>query len=73
MPNKQKLITAEKADLVRRCQAGEIGGSEGGGEARVAAETVRGWIARYEREGVEGFIPQKKNRVNLGKTLNLGN
>ena len=63
MPNKQKLSIAKKASLVRRCQAGEIGVNEAGREAGVAAETVRSWIARYETEGVEGFIPQEKNRV----------
>ena len=63
MPNKQKLSTAKKTSLVRRCQAGEIGVNEAGREVGVAAETVRSWIARYETEGVEGFIPQEKNRV----------
>ena len=63
MPNKQKLSAVEKISLVRRYQAGEIGVSEAGREAGVAAETVRSWIARYEAEGVGGFIPQERNRV----------
>ena len=63
MSREGKLGAEEKVQLVERCMSGEIGMSAAGRLAGVAAETVRGWITRYEAEGVEGFIPQKKNRI----------
>ncbi len=63
MPHKQKLSPEEKVNLVRRCQAGELGVCEAGRLAGVVAETVRRWVVRYETEGAEGFLPQERNRV----------
>lgn len=63
MSRKEKLTPADKVKLVRRCVSGEIGVSEASREAGANEETVRRWIARYESEGAEGFLPQEKNRV----------
>lgn len=63
MPRREKLSPEEKINLVRRCMAGEIGVSESGREAGVDKKTVRRWVARYQSEGVEGFLPQERNRV----------
>ena len=63
MPNKQKLSPEEKVKLIQRYLAGEIGVNEAGRLVDVDPETIRGWIARYETEGLDGFMPRKRNRV----------
>lgn len=63
MPQKQKLSPEEKAEVVQRYLAGAIGISEAGRLAGVDSEAVRGWIARYETEGIEGFRYQERNRA----------
>ena len=63
MPHKQKLSPEEKVNLVRRCQAGELGVREAGRLAGVDNKSVRQWIAQYEAEGSAAFLSQEKNRV----------
>ena len=63
MPRKEKLSPEEKVKLVRRCISGEIGVCEAGREADVDHKTICRWVARYEAEGAEGFIPQERNRA----------
>lgn len=62
MPQKEKLGTEEKIGIVRRCVKGEMGISAASREAGVDRATIRQWIARYEMEGAEGFLPHKRNR-----------
>ena len=62
MPQKQKIDIEVKVNLVQRYLSGEISVSEAAREACVDFETVRIWIARYESEGAEAFLPQKGNR-----------
>ena len=62
MPQKQKLSPSEKVELIQRYLAGEIGVNEAGRLAGVDSEAVRGWIVRYETEGIEGFRCQERSR-----------
>lgn len=63
MPRKMKIEAGEIAELVRRHLAGEIGVNEAGRQAGVDKRTIRRWIARYESEGIDGLLPQRKNRI----------
>jgi len=63
MPRKGKLSPREKAKLVQRCMAGELGMREVSRQAGVHLETVRQWIAQYEGEGATAFLPIKRNRT----------
>ena len=62
MPRKEKLDFAAKVSLVRRCIADEISVTAAARETGVDRKTVYRWIARYEAEGANGFLPQKRNR-----------
>lgn len=68
MSRKGKLSPEEKIELVRRCVTGDLGICAAGRQFGVGKTTVQRWIARYETEGVEGFLPQERNRVYSGKT-----
>ena len=63
MPRKEKLSPEEKMELVRLCISGEVGVTEASRMAGVHHKTMQGWVARYEAEGIEGFLPQERNRV----------
>ena len=63
MSRKGKLSPDEKVSLVRRCIAGELGVNEAGRQAGVHHGAIQRWIARYETEGAEGFLPYERNRV----------
>ncbi len=63
MPRKEKLSTEEKMRLLRQCLAQEISVNEAARRAGVNRVSVRQWIAKYEAEGVDGLLPQQKNRV----------
>lgn len=63
MPQKGKLNFAAKVVLVRRYIAGEISITMAACEAGVDRKTVYRWIARYEAEGAEGFLPRERNCV----------
>ena len=63
MPSKQKVDFEIKVSLSQRYLSGELSLSEAAREASVALETVRGWIARYEAEGADGFQPRKHVRM----------
>ena len=60
MPKKEKM--GEKVGIVRECLKGNIGIHEASRAAGVDPATIREWIARYEAEGTEGFLPQERNR-----------
>ena len=63
MPQKQKLEFEVKIALVRRCISGEIGLEAAGREAGVDSSSIRRWMAKYEAEGTDAFLPQKRNRT----------
>ena len=63
MPRKAKLSPEEKVGIARRCLKGEQGICEAGRAAGVSHKTIIRWIARYEAEGAEAFIPRERNRV----------
>ena len=63
MPKKAKLPIEEKIELVRQCLALEISINEAAQRAGVDWWCVRQWISQYEAEGVDGLLPQTKNRV----------
>ncbi len=62
MGNKQKISPREKAKLLRRVHRGEISRAQAAREARVGKTTILRWLARYEVEGAEGFLPYERNR-----------
>ena len=63
MPQNQKLSSEEKLNLVQRCINGEISIKEAARIANVSSASIRRWIARYQMEGEETFIPTRRNRV----------
>lgn len=63
MSRKPKKRMEEKLKIVQMCKAGEIGIREAGRMVGVAKTTIAAWIARYEAEGIEAFMPHEKNRV----------
>ena len=63
MPKKPKIAPEEKVAIVRRCLKGELGVCEAGRVVEADESTVREWIARYEVEGIEAFMPHEQNRV----------
>ena len=52
----------EKVEIVRRYLKGEIGINEASRQMGVNKETIRQWIANYEAEGVEAFLPKRRKR-----------
>ena len=63
MPKKPKIAPEEKVAIVSRCLKGELGVCEAGRVVGADESTVREWIARYEVEGIEAFMPHEQNRV----------
>lgn len=63
MPRKSKISADAKVEIVRRCLAGELGVREAGRQTGAGMTTISRWIARYETEGAEGFLPHERNRV----------
>lgn len=63
MSRKESLGTEGKVNIVRRVLKNEISISAAGQEAGVDPKTIRRWVARYEVEGVSGFLPREQNRV----------
>lgn len=63
MPKKPKIAPEEKVAIVRRCLKGELGVCEAGRVVGADKSTIREWIARYEAEGAEAFMPYDNNRV----------
>lgn len=63
MSHKQKLSTEEKVEIVRKCIHGELSICRAAEKAGVGRITVSRWISAYEVEGVEAFLPHKKNRT----------
>ena len=70
MSRKETLSIEEKIKLLRQCLAQEISVNEAARRAGVNWSSVRQWIAKYEAEGVDGLLPQRKNRV-YSKELKL--
>ena len=63
MPRRPKIRVEEKVELVRRCISGELGVREAARKAGVNHGTICRWVARYEAEGIEGFLNPEKNRI----------
>ena len=63
MSRAPKVSVKEKIRLVRLCMSGEMGVLEAAREAGVNHKTVSRWMVRYEVDGVDGLLPQEKNRV----------
>ena len=68
MSKQSKIPPEEKIRLVRQCLAKEIGVTEAAKIAGVDATAVCEWVRLYEAEGVEGLIPQERNRVYTTET-----
>lgn len=67
MPQKQKLKPEEKVTVIKRYLKGEISYNMAGQMLDVNRETIRRWVAQYEAEGVEAFLPHDKNHVYRAK------
>lgn len=63
MPKNPKIAPEEKVAIVRRCLKGALGVCEAGRVVGADESTIRKWIARYEAEGDEAFMPHEQNRV----------
>lgn len=63
MYHKPKLKPEEKMKIVRQCLRGEQGVNEASRNWGVARISVQRWIAKYETEGVDAFLPHEHNRV----------
>ena len=63
MPRKEGHEAEAKVSIVRKILKCEISISAASREEGVGRETIRRWMARYEAEGVAGFLPQAQNRV----------
>lgn len=65
MSEKSKTSATEKANIVLGYLKGEYGIQEAGRRISVDKATIRRWVAQYESEGMEAFLPHDKNRVYL--------
>ena len=63
MPQKEKVSFEDKRKLVLACINGKMGVCEAGRIAQVDHAVVRGWIARYKAEGIEGLLSHARNRA----------
>lgn len=63
MPKKPKVTPEEKVAIIRRYLKGELSIREAGRAVGAGMTTIRGWIAQYETEGIEAFMPHQQNRV----------
>ena len=63
MPQKQKLGIEKKVKIVKRYLAGEVSISIAAAEVGVGRETLQGWVMQYEAEGLEAFLPNRKNHT----------
>ena len=63
MPQKQKLGIEKKVKIVKRYLAGEVSISTAAAEVGVGRETLQGWVMQYEAEGLEAFLPNRKNHT----------
>ena len=63
MSKKLKVTPEEKAAIIRRYLKGELSIREAGRAVGAGMTTMRGWIAQYETEGIEAFMPHQQNRM----------
>ena len=63
MPQKQKLGIEKKVKIVKRYLAGKVSISTAAAEVGVGRETLQGWVMQYEAEGLEAFLPNRKNHT----------
>ena len=63
MPRKMKVSPEEKIRIVRQCLSGAIGVCDAARQLGVNHGTVCRWVARYEAEGIEGFLDPARNRT----------
>ena len=53
----------ERVQIVKRYLAGEVSISTAAAEVGVGRETLQGWVMQYEAEGLEAFLPNRKNHT----------
>lgn len=63
MSKSKRVGAKEKEKNVLKWKVGEISIRAASQEVGMDPETIRGWIARYEAEGADGFLPRRQNRV----------
>ena len=63
MREKEHLRAEEKAGIIEDYLNGAVGWTESVKRAGCGDGRFQQWVRKYESEGIEGFLPQKKNRV----------
>ena len=63
MPQKKKIEPEMKLKIVKDYLAGDVSISTAAAEAGVNYETLRGWVMKYKAEGVEAFLPNRRNHM----------
>ena len=63
MSRKKRIKAEEKVHMARACMAGRISLREAAEQMGVDKSVVRDWVRLYQTEGVEAFLPRKKNRL----------
>ena len=68
MESTKKLGVEEIVKMLRKILRGEISQAQAARETGVGKTTIRRWLARYEAEGKEGFLPYERCRVYSAET-----
>jgi len=62
MPQRGKIMPAEKVRITERYLRGEISYTEASCEVGVVESVIEEWVSRYRAEGAAAFLPKKHNR-----------
>ncbi len=62
MSHKQRLSQEEKVKLIQEYLGREISFSEAVKRGKCDQKTFRGWVKRYQAEGIDAFLPHERNR-----------
>ena len=62
MSRVKEISIEEKIRIIKLCSEGRKGNSQAGAELGVDESTVRGWVCKYETEGVMAFVSDRKQK-----------
>ena len=63
MSQKSKLSPEEKVRIISKYTNGGVSLNSAAAEAGVDWETLQRWVVQYEAEGVEAFLPNRRNHI----------
>jgi len=63
MTERGNLKPEEKVKIAKKYLAGEVSICQAAAEVGVGRETLQGWVMQYEAEGLEAFLPNRKNHT----------